>query len=279
MTSDTATLQRIETAHPLRGLGGLLTVELRVWFPWRTLFLAIAGFGVFALVYVPWRASGVNQLGALIYFFLGLWIAMLLLSAVSLTEGSVLGEIERGTASWLVGMPIGRPAVVVAKFLAAATGIAVTVFATGVPVYPILASASRVGQTEFTVSELTEVTAAPIGKWGVYTTLPDWGTYLAMLGALSMLLAFVVAVMILLGTTIRSRTAVFGLGLAVVGMFGAGAFAGSFAAASPGGLIVAIANVAQGNEAAFAAPIASTLLWTGVVLLLGVWRFGRRELP
>ncbi|NOY56286.1 MAG: hypothetical protein GXP34_09915 [Actinobacteria bacterium] len=278
MTSDTATLQRIETAHPLRGLGGLLTVELRAWFPWRALLLTIASFGVFALVYVPWRASGVNQLGALLYPFVGLWIAILLLSVVSLTEGSVLGEIERGTASWLVGMPIGRPAVVVAKFLAAATGITATVFGAGVPVYPILAAASRVGVTEFTVSELREVIGAPIGKWGVYTTLPDWGTYLAMLATVSMLLVFVVAVMILFGTTIRSRTAVFALGLAVVGLFGAAAFAGSIYSASPTGLIVGIANVAQGNEASFAVPVAATFLWTGMVLLLAVWRFNRREL-
>lgn len=278
MTTDTVTLQRIETAHPLRGFGGLLTVELRTWFPWRVVLLTIACFGVFALIYVPWRVSGVNQLGVLFYPLIALWIAVLLLSVVSLTEGSVLGEIERGTASWLVGMPIGRPAVIISKFLGATTGITATVLATGVPLYPILTDASRASITEFRVSELREVMEAPIGMWGAYTTVPDWGTYLGMLAALSMLLVFVASVMILLGTTLRSRTAVFGLGLAVVGLFGAVALAGSPSAASPAGLIVAVANVAQGKEAAFAVPIAATLAWTGLVLLLAVWRFNRREL-
>ena len=92
------------------------------------------------------------------------------------------------------------------------------------------------------------------------------------------MLAFVVAVMILLGTTIRSRTAVFGLGLAVVGMFGAGAFAGSFAAASPGGLIVAIANVAQGNEAAFAAPIRAAI-WPCWRSTRPIWRPSNLGMP
>ncbi len=130
MTSETTTLHQTESTHPLRGLPGMLIVELRVWFPWRVLFVTFAGFGMFALIYVPWRASGVNELGTLLYGFLGLWIILLMLSAVSLTEGSMLGEIERGTASWLVGMPIGRPAVVLAKFLASVTAIATTVFVT-----------------------------------------------------------------------------------------------------------------------------------------------------
>ncbi len=279
MTTDTVTLQRIETTHPLRGFGGLLHVELRTWLPWRALILTVASYGVFALIYVPWQISGVNQLGILFYPFIALWIAVMLLSAVSLTEGSVLGEIERGTASWLVGMPNGRPAVVVSKLLAAATGITVTVFAAGIPFYPLLSNASKAGITEFRVSELREVLSAPIGMWGTYTTLPDFGTYIRMLAALSMLLVFVVAVMILLGATLRSRTAVFGLGLAVIGMFGAMALAGSFSAASPTGLIVAIANVAQGNEATFTVPIGATLVWTTLVLLLAIWRFNRRELP
>ncbi len=278
MTTEATTLQRIEATHPLRGLGGLLAVELRTWFPWRVLTLTVACFGVFALIYVPWRISGVNQLGVLFYPFIGLWIAVLLLSVVSLTEGSVLGEIERGTASWLVGMPISRPSLIVSKFLGGATGITATVFAAGVPLYAILGDASRMGVTEFRLSELREVMQGPIGMWGTYTTLSDWGTYLGMLAALSMLLVFVASVMILLGTTLRSRATVFGLGLAVVGLFGAVALAGSFSAASPAGLIVAVANVALGNEAAFATPIAATLAWTGLVLLLAVWRFNRREL-
>jgi len=278
MTTEATTLQRIETAHPLRGVGGLLAVELRTWFPWRALALTIASFGVFALIYVPWQLGGGNQFGVLFYPFIGLWIAVLLLSVVSLTEGSVLGEIERGTASWLVGLPISRPAVVVSKFLAAATGITATVFVAGVSLYPIITDASRAGITEFRVSELMELMQAPIGHWGTYTTLPDWGTYLGMLAALAMLLVFVASVMILLGAALRSRTAVFGLGLAVVGLFGAAALAGSFSEASPTGLIVAVANVAQGNDTTFASPIAATLVLTTVVLLLAVWRFNRREL-
>lgn len=278
MTSDAVALARTESDHPLRGLGGMVGAELRSWFPWRVGLVTLAGFGIFAVVYVPWRASGVNPFGGLIYTFLVLWIAMLMLSVVALTEGSMLGEINRGTASWLVGMPIGRPAVVLAKFLAPALAVVTTVFVTGIGVYPILSNASQAGITEFTVSELTEVTGSPIGMWGRFTDLPAFGTYLATLLSLVTLLLFVVAVMLLLGSTIRSRTAVFALGLVVVGLFGAAALAGSFAAASPAGLIGAVADTAQSKDASFALPIVATAGWTSLVLLLAVWAFNRREL-
>ena len=95
---------------------------------------------------------------------------------------------------------------------------------------------------------------------------------------LSTLLIFVVSVMIFLGTTLRSRTVVFGLGLAAVGIFGAAAFAPSLAMGSPAALIAAIVDVAQDEEAAFAVPIAATAVWTAALTLLSIWRFNRREL-
>ncbi len=278
MTSEAATLQRVETTHPLRGLGGLLVVELRRWFPWRVLFLTIAGFGVFAMAYLPSFSAGAKEFGSLLLPFLSLWIAMLLISIVSLTEGSVLGEIERGTASWLVGLPIGRPAVIVSKFLAASLGTAASVVVTGIALYPILLDASGRGSTAFRVSELTEVTSGPIGMWGRFTSLVDFGVWMGLLLALSVFLMFVVAVMILLGTVLRSRTAVFGLGLTVVGVFGAIALAGSYTATSPAGLIRVIIDVAQGKTPSVAIPLVASLLWTAVVLVLAVWRFNRREL-
>ncbi len=278
MTSEAATLRRIETAHPLRGLAGLLVVELRGWFPWRVLFLTIAGFGVFAMIYLTFEAGGDNQFGMLLFPFLGFWIAILLISVVALTEGSVLGEIERGTASWLVGLPIGRPAVILAKFLAASSGIAATVFVTGTAVYPILLDVSGWGVTEFRVSELTEVTGGPIGMWGRFTSLVGLGDWIGLLLALSVFLMFVVAVMMLFGTVLRSRTAVFGLGLVVIGVFGGAALAGSFAAASPAGLIRVIIDIAQGKTPSVVIPFTASLLWTALVLALAVWRFNRREL-
>ena len=167
--TEAAALDRIARSGPFRGLPGLLGVELRVWFPWRVLFLIVAGLSVFALVYVPWRGFEVNQLGPLMIWFLVFWIVMLLVSTVALTEGAVLGEIERGTASWLVAMPIARPAVILAKFAAAAMGLAVTVFVPGAAVYPVLADASERGITDFSVREVFELAARSRSVSGAHT--------------------------------------------------------------------------------------------------------------
>lgn len=279
MTTESVTLDRIERSGPLRGFGGLFGVELRVWFPWRVLFMIVAELGVFALIYVPWRGLKVNQLGPLMIWFLVFWIAILLISTVSLTEGAVLGEIERGTASWLVAMPIARPAFILAKFAAAGLGLGTVVFVSGLAVYPVLADAAQRGITDFSVWRVFETACNPIGGWGAYTRLPDLGTYVAMLLSLWALLLFFAALMMFLGTVLRSRTAVFGLGLGVAGIIiVSGLMAGSATAATPAGIARAVIDIAQGKEAALMAPVIGTLFGTAVVLALAVWSFNRREL-
>jgi ABC-type transport system involved in multi-copper enzyme maturation permease subunit len=278
VTTDTSALRRKEAVYPLRGFGGVLGRELRVWFPWRWLILTAAGFGVFALVYLPWAATSANLLGPLLYFFFGLWLVVMLLAVVSLTEGSVLGEIDNGTAAWMAALPIARPSIILAKFVAAAAGITAIVFTVGLVVYPVLDSASQRGVTEFSRDRLAETLAAPIGMWGAFTTLPELGDWVVILAAVAMLLSFVAALMMLLGTLLSSRSLVFGLGLVIVGAFGALAVAGSAAEASPAGLIGGIVDALQDKPFDLGAPLLATALWILVVLLLAVWRFNRREL-
>ncbi len=254
-------------------------MELRVWFPWRVALLVLAGLGIFALVYVPWRLSGVNQLGPLVLGSMSLWLIVVLLATVSLSEGTVLGDIERGTASWLVAMPIGRPAVITAKFAASSAGVATAVFATGAALYPVLRSASKTGVTQFRVDELIEVTASPIGKWGVFISLPDAWTFTAMLSAIALCATFLVALMILFGTAARSRTIVFGLGLVSFGILVAGWFAaGETLVASPVGLVGAVSEGIQDREVSIGAPAVATVLMSVALVATASWRFQRRDL-
>ena len=43
MTTDTGTVTSIERTGPLQGLGGMLGVEFRVWFPLRVALLIVVG--------------------------------------------------------------------------------------------------------------------------------------------------------------------------------------------------------------------------------------------
>lgn len=283
MVTDPHVTIPIERIHPLQGIGGLLGVEFRIWFPLRAVFLVAAGLIVFGVMYAPWSAASSPSVdpgfGFLFFGFLSVWSAVLLISAVSLSEGAVLGEINRGTAGWLVAMPIRRASVIMAKFTAAAVGYALIIFATGGLVYPILAGAVDSGGTGYLAWEVTEVTQSPIGMWGRFANLPDFGPYLGMLAAIWATVVFVIAAMMLLGAFLRSRTAVFGLGMMLVGaIVGSAIVGGTSVSATPAGAVRAVLQIAWGNDAALLVPIVSSLLLSLVVLGAAVWFFDRREL-
>lgn len=279
MTVEPVALPRIEATHPFRGFLGMLGVELRVWFPWRASILTLVGLGIFTSIYIPWQISGVNQLGPLFLWSMALWLIVVLISTISLSEGTVLGDIDRGTISWLVAMPIGRPAIIAAKAAAAALGVGAAVFITGGVLYPLYNMAAKRGITEFTIDELAAVTESPIGRWGAYILLPDAGTYLSMLFAIALLATFLVALMILLGTSIRSRTAVFGLGLAAAATLIVGwVVAREALAVSPVGLVTAVSDGIQDRPVEVLVPAIATVAMSIALVALAIWRFGRREL-
>ncbi len=283
MVAEASAPTPIERIHPLQGIGGLLGVEFRIWFPLRAVILIVVGLIIFGVMYAPWSAAPSPSVdpgfGFLFLGFLGVWSAILLISAASLSEGAVLGEINRGTAGWLVAMPIRRASVIVAKFVAAAVAYAVIIVLAGVLLYPILAGAVNRGGTGFRAGDVVEVTQSPIGMWGRFADLPDLGRYLGMLAAIWGTVVFVIAVMMLLGTVLRSRTAVFGLGMMLVGAIVVSAIVGGTSvSATPAGAVRAVLQIAWGNDVALLMPILSSLLLSIVVLGAAVWFFDRREL-
>jgi ABC-type transport system involved in multi-copper enzyme maturation permease subunit len=283
MVTESSVMTPIERIRPLQGIGGLLSVELRIWFPLRAVILVVAGLIVFGIMYAPWSAAPNPSVdpgfGILFFGFLGVWSAILLISAASLSEGAVLGEINRGTAGWLVAMPIRRASVIVAKFVAAGVAYAVIIVGAGVLLYPILAGAVNQGGTGFRAEDVVEVTQSPIGMWGRFADLPDLGRYLGMLAAIWATVVFVIAVMMLLGSVLRSRTAVFGLGMVLVGaIVGSAIVGGTSVSATPAGAVRAVLQIAWGNDVALLMPILSSLLLSIVVLGAAVWFFDRREL-
>jgi ABC-type transport system involved in multi-copper enzyme maturation permease subunit len=206
-------------------------------------------------------------------------MALLLISTVSMTEGSVLGEIQRGTAAWLAALPITRPSIIISKFAGSMVGLAAVVGGTGLALYPVLADAEGRRITDFSAHDVFEVAGGPIGHWGVYAQLPSLGTYIAMLIGLWLLLGFIVSVMMFLGSFVRSRTATFGLGLVVAGaIIGVGILGNTAAKASPAGMTRAILDIVLGYQSDVLVPAVGTAVLTFIILALAVLSFGRREL-
>jgi hypothetical protein len=182
------------------------------------------GLGVLVLIFAIWRIAGAEteanlRLGSLMYPFFTLWAIALTLATATAAQGAVAGEIDEGTAAWLMGMPIGRPAFVVSKVLGAIPGVIAAVFGAGFIAYPVFAYASSIEIVDFTTQDIVDVASRPIGAEG-FVDLPAIAEYLGVLVRMSLFLLVLVALMVLLGTIFRSTVAVLGLGVVLaVGLF------------------------------------------------------------
>lgn len=213
-------LTRVDTRGPLRGLGGLVAAELRRWFPWRALMLTVIGVVWVTGFFLVWLGpisymTGGPRLTLLLANLFAVWCLVLVLVTVAAAQGAVANEIEDGTAAWVIAKPVGRPAFVLSKFLAAIPGVVIgAVVVPGLVAWLVLVEAESRGDTEFTAGEVLDLVGGG-GRKDEFTTLPEVGRYAGSLALIAVILVFVVALMILLGTVIRSRAAIFLLGLGV----------------------------------------------------------------
>lgn len=284
MTTEAAALHRITAAGPWRGVAGLTGAETRRWLPWRALGLVAASVVGMALVFAFWWFAGsqdeVNfRLGTLMYPFFALWGIVLTVTTAAAAQGAVAGEVDDGTAAWLIGMPVGRPAFVVSKVLGAIPGVTATVFGAGFLAYPVLSFAASKKIVDFSGEELFSVVQSTALSDG-FAELPAFGEYLGLLLRLTVFLVVLVALMVLLGTLFRAQAIVLGLGLGLaVGLFVTGFLDVPGAVdATPAGLIGGVLAVIQSDPAPLAGPIIVGLGWVVALTLLAVARFQRREL-
>ena len=267
---------------PLRGLRGLVAAELRRWFPVRAFTLAVLGSAAVVTVYVMW-SSGANaanpRLGSYIYGALGVWTMLLLLATVATTQGAMADEIEAGTAAWVIAKPVGRPAFVLSKFLAAIPGVLLgAIVVPGFVLRMLIVAAEGQGDTDFSASDVFGLIQE--GGSEEFMTLPPIERHLSALTLLLVVLLFIVAVMILLGCAVRSRAGVFLLGLAVpIGLL-VYSIAGpsTIVELTPAWAFDALLTTIRNEAAPVLAPSVVTGAWTvGTVALATAW-FSRMEL-
>ncbi len=116
----------------------------------------------------------------------------------------------------MLAKPVSRPAFVLSKFAAAVPGVLLGAVAIpGVVARLVLVQAEKKGDTEFTAGQVFELTGGTIWDRDEFTTLPPLSRHLGTLALISTVLLLIVAVMILLGTVVEARAAIFLAGLAV----------------------------------------------------------------
>jgi hypothetical protein len=283
-TAAAGRLTRTTGTGPLRGLAGLTGAELRRWFPSRAIALAVVGSAVPVIVFAIW-SSGTNaanpRLGLYVYNAFGIWSALLLLAMVATAQGAMADEIEAGTAEWVAAKPVGRPAFVLSKFLAAVVGVVLGAIAVpGIVLRVLVVQAEGHGDTEFSAEDVFGLLAPDSTERSAFMTLPPIGHHLAALVLLSSILVFIVALMILAGCVIRSRAAVFLIGLAIpIGLLVYSIIGPSASVQlTPAWAFDSLLATIQNEAAPILAPTVITAAWTaGIVAGAMAW-FSRMEL-
>lgn len=275
------------TGHgPLRGLGGVTAAELRRWFPWRALAFTVVSVGWVVGFFLVWLGpisyvSGGPRLLLLVGNLFAVWSLLLLLMMVATAQGAMANEIDDGTAAWAVAKPIGRPAFVLAKFLAAIPGILIgAIVVPGVVARFVLVEAESRGDTEFTAGEVLRIIRESFRREEEFTTLPGLGRYVGSLLMIFSILVFAVALLILAGTLVRSRAAIFLIGVAVpgsmlvYGLVGPETIVRCLPARAFDSLIQSLAD----NPAPVLWPVVVTFVWSLALVGVAMWWFSRKEL-
>lgn len=278
------TLEHRKGGGPLRGLAGLTAAELRRWFPGRALALAATGVALAVAVYAIWSGgAGTDdpRLGTYLFPLFALWIVVLVLVMVATAQGAMANEVEEGTAAWVVAKPVGRPAFVLSKFLAAVPGVIIgAIVVPGIVVRELMDRAEAKGDTSFTTGEVLQLLDPSTGALDEFTTVPPLGRYVGTLTLITAVLLLIVAVMILLGCVVRSRAVLFLIGLAVpIGLLVFSIIGpAEIVELTPAWAFDSLLETIIDDPAPVLAPTLVTGAWTAGVMLLAVTWFSRKEL-
>ncbi|MAG36409.1 MAG: hypothetical protein CL878_09215 [Dehalococcoidia bacterium] len=179
---------------------------------------------------------------------------------IILTQDSIVGEKQAGTAAWILSGPVSRPAFVLAKLAGNALGFLVTlILLQGVVAY------------------------AQLSLWeGRWLSPAPFATALALS---SLYLLFYLTLTLALGTFFASRGPVLGiaLGIALLSMNELGRFLAALAGWTAPLLPEALPALAESKLLAQPLPtawpvsLAALSLYIGVALVLAIWRFNREE--
>jgi ABC-2 type transport system permease protein len=182
-------------------------------------------------------------------------------AVITITQGSIIGEKQSGTAAWILSGPVSRAAFILSKLIGNAIGFLVTVILIQGPIAYVQLS-------------LSEANLLPV--------LP----FVAALSIHSLYLLFYLTLTLMLGAFFSAREPVLGLALtiAVVSLMDLGRSLGSIVSWAPlltPEMVPNLAAVAIQGEtlpADWSISIIAMSLYVMLFVVLAVWRFNREEL-
>lgn len=258
-----ATTQQVHKS----GFWNLLRRENKVWWASRRWLLQIlvgagglGGFLAFVLFALPgvMEATGetLDTLEAGVQIFFGLGAFALAIDIIILTQNTIIGEKQTGIAEWVLSKPVSRPAYILAKLVANALGILVTlILLPGLVAYGL-----------FTLAD------APISATN----------FAAAMGVLALHTLFYLALSLMMGVLADSQGALLAVTLgSVLGGAVLVDFVGRVAFITPwllGNVAVGVAQGAELPAAVMWTPVVATAALTVLAVAVTIWRFQRTEL-
>lgn len=194
------------------------------------------------------RLDNVDEGVMFLIIFLGVFAAI---GVLAMTQGTIIGEKQLGTAAWVLSKPLARSAFVLAKLGANALAIlGIMIVLQGLVGY----------------AQLSLAAGAPLA------VLP----FAAALGLMSLYLLFFLTCAVMLGTIFRSRGPVLGIAF---GLLIGGALADDLITLLPSGLVAVAQAVAHGHTlpAWWWLTILLVVAYTIAAVGVALWRFGREE--
>lgn len=252
---------RLQVTGWRRGFASLWAKEMGEW--WRTrkwlvhlLVWVISLNGILAMVSAATKAHPGTEslLQTQVDLLVKLGSVLTAIGVLVVMQGSMIGERQSGTAAWILSKPVSRAAMILAKFGANALSyIALAV---------LLPSAIAYGQIRF------------------YGSV-SLGAYLGLVGILTVHTLFYLTLTLMLGTYFNTRGPVLGGGMATL-------FLGSLVLGllpqsawfTPYGLPEVALGLFGSAPLPILAwlPVAATLLWSALFLVMATRCFNREEL-
>ncbi len=237
------------------GFSSLLKREFRWWGTRSGLFhFGIWIFFINGLLTLVFAAAGIEETAEGLQIMFGILPVFTALGIVIIAQGTIIRERQSGTAAWVLSAPVSRPAFFLSKLIPLTLGNLVA----------MLIIPGLIGYVQIIVFLNGPPPAIPF----------FYGMSLSFIH-----LFFYLTLALMGGTLLNTRAGVAGIGLGVLfsGNFLVGIVPQTVAALTPWPLGLLAGTVAQGQPIPSLIPVIATIIYSGVFIAVGLWRFSREE--
>jgi ABC-2 type transport system permease protein len=244
----------------LGGFGNMLRKEMGQWWGtklwWiQTLVWVLIINGVTTIVMMSEQGSPDEIYQEVILTFLPI-LTVVAFGAIATVQGAIVGEIELGTAAWVISKPASRSAFILAKAISYSVGFLIT----GIVIPSVLFIIE--------VQLLLEV-SLPLQP------------FMASVGLMGLSLLFYLMLTLMLGAVAKNRGPIIGIGIAfiMVGLLLKGLIPMAVMVLTPYPLADIATGITLGTPLPdiWYIPVVAVSVWIALMLGIALWRFGHEE--